>query len=63
MVFRSISEKTLSDKQINDLLTTGKTSIIKGFKSKSGKIFDAALKFDENFKVLFEFSEKKEKKQ
>jgi DNA topoisomerase-3 len=58
-VFRNISEKQLSDKQISELLTKGKTSVIKGFKSKSGKTFDAALKFDENFKVVFDFPERK----
>ena len=62
VVFRNISEKQLSDKQIANLLASGKTSVIKGFKSKSGKAFDASLKFDENFKVLFEFPEKKGKK-
>ena len=61
VVFRNKSEKQLTDKQIMDLLTSGKTSVIKGFKSKAGKTFDAALKFDENFKVVFDF-EKKGKK-
>jgi DNA topoisomerase-3 len=58
VVFRTISEKVLSDKQILELLTKGKTAVIKGFKSKAGKVFDAALKFDENYKVVFEFPEK-----
>jgi DNA topoisomerase-3 len=58
VVFRSISEKQLSDGQITDLLTKGKTSVIKGFKSKAGKAFDAALKFDENYQVVFDFSNK-----
>jgi DNA topoisomerase-3 len=58
LVFRSVSEKLLSDKQITDLLTNGKTGIIKGFKSKTGKTFDAALKFDDNFKVTYEFPER-----
>jgi DNA topoisomerase-3 len=58
-VFRNISEKQLSDGQITDLLTKGKTGIIKSFKSKSGKPFDAALKFDADFKVGFEFPERK----
>jgi DNA topoisomerase-3 len=49
----------LSDKQVNDLLTKGKTEVIKGFKSKAGKAFDAALKFDENYRVTFEFPERK----
>ncbi|GHT02913.1 DNA topoisomerase [Bacteroidia bacterium] len=59
VVFRNKSEKQLSDKQITDLLTTGKTGIIKGFKSKNGKSFDAALKFDADFQVGFEFGNKK----
>ncbi|MDR3095066.1 MAG: topoisomerase C-terminal repeat-containing protein, partial [Bacteroidales bacterium] len=59
VVFRNISEKQLSDKQITDLLANGKTGIIKGFKSKAGKPFDAALKFDENYRVTFDFGEKK----
>jgi DNA topoisomerase-3 len=58
VIFRSRSEKQLTDGQITDLLTKGKTSVIKGFKSKSGKSFDAALKFDENFQVAFDFPDK-----
>jgi len=61
LIFRTVSEKQLSDKQIADLLTIGKTGIIKGFKSKNGKSFDAVLKFDDNFRVVFDFSEKKKK--
>ncbi|MDR0602765.1 MAG: topoisomerase C-terminal repeat-containing protein, partial [Bacteroidales bacterium] len=62
IVFRNKSEKQLSDKQITDLLTKGKTGIIKGFKSKNGKSFDAALKFDSDYQVVFDFPERKEKK-
>lgn len=62
MVFRNRNEKELSDKQITDLLTTGKTSVIKGFKSKSDKSFDATLKFDVEYNVVFDFPEKKGKK-
>ena len=58
IVFRNRSEKELSDKQITDLLTKGKTGIIKGFKSKNGKSFDAALKFDADYQVIFDFMEK-----
>jgi DNA topoisomerase-3 len=55
-VFRNISEKQLSDVQITDLLTKGRTAVIKGFKSRAGKTFDAALKFDEDGRVVFDFS-------
>jgi DNA topoisomerase-3 len=66
VVFRTVSEKELSDKQILELLAKGKTAVINGFKSKAGKVFPAALKFDESFKVVFDFhvenKAKKEKK-
>jgi DNA topoisomerase-3 len=58
VVFRNISEKQLSDGQITDLLTKGKTGVIKGFKSKAGKAFNAALKMDENYRVVFDFPDK-----
>ncbi|MDR0349112.1 MAG: topoisomerase C-terminal repeat-containing protein, partial [Tannerella sp.] len=58
VVFRGISEKQLSDGQISDLLTKGKTGVIKNFKSKVGKSFNAVLKFDENYRVTFEFENK-----
>jgi DNA topoisomerase-3 len=61
-VFRTISEKQLSDKQIADLLTKSKTEVIKGFKSKAGKSFSATLKFDENFRVVYDFPPKRGKK-
>jgi predicted nuclease of restriction endonuclease-like (RecB) superfamily len=48
----------LSDKQITDLLTKGKTGIIKGFKNKGGKSFDTALKFDADYQVFFDFLER-----
>jgi DNA topoisomerase-3 len=62
VVFRGISEKQLSDKQISELLAKGKTEVIKGFKSKAGKTFSAGLKFDENWRVVFDFSENKKDK-
>jgi DNA topoisomerase-3 len=43
------------------LLSTGRTSVIKGFKTKSGKAFDTSLKFDADFQVVFDFSEKPKK--
>lgn len=58
-VFRSRSDKQLTDKQITTLLTKGKTEVIKGFKSKAGKTFDAALGLDEQYNVTFLFPDKK----
>lgn len=60
-IFRNKSDKQLTDKQITELVTTGKTGLIKGFKSKNGKVFDASLAFDGQFNVTFVFPEKKGK--
>ncbi len=57
-VFRNICNKQLTDKQITELVTKGKTSVIKGLQGKSGKTFDAALTFDAQFNVTFSFPDK-----
>lgn len=57
-VFRNICNKQLTDKQITELVTKGKTSVIKGLQGKSGKSFDAALAFDTQFNVTFSFPDK-----
>ena len=62
IVFRSKSENELTDKQITELITKGQTGIIKGFKSKAGKLFDAGLKFDEDYRVVFDFEKKGKRK-
>ena len=48
-----IAEKELTEEQVLELLNNGKTGTIRGFKSKSGKKFDACLMLDrdENGKV------------
>ncbi|MEG0473411.1 MAG: DNA topoisomerase III [Solibacillus sp.] len=46
--------KKLTEKNIKDLCTKGKTAAIKGMKSKAGKKFSAALLFDGE-KITFEF--------
>lgn len=62
-----IAGKTLSIAQIKTLLTDKKTDIIRGFKSKSGKKFDAVLKLINksadtndgvvNYSVVFDFED------
>ena len=57
-----MGEKTLNEAQVKQLLTEGRTATIRGFKSKTGKKFDAriALKKDESGKVIglkYDFSD------
>ncbi|MGE4346492.1 MAG: DNA topoisomerase 3 [Flavobacteriaceae bacterium] len=57
-VFRNKSSKDLTDGQLKDLLTKGKTGVIKGFKSREDKSFDASVTFDTEYKTVFSFSPK-----
>ncbi|MGI4729234.1 MAG: DNA topoisomerase 3 [Janthinobacterium lividum] len=47
VVWRTMAEKKLTDNQIKLSITKGKTGVLKGFKSKEGNPFDAALEFAE----------------
>ena len=58
-VFRLKASRTLSDDEIKDLLTDGHTKLLKGFKSKQGKGFDAVVAFDGDFNTTFVFPERK----
>ncbi|MBQ8821061.1 MAG: topoisomerase C-terminal repeat-containing protein [Lachnospiraceae bacterium] len=62
-----MASKDLNEAQVKELLTNGRTATIYGFKSKSGKKFDArvALSKDEEGKVTglkFDFEDLEEKK-
>ena len=58
-VFKQVAGKLLTDADITDLLTKGKTRTLNGFTSKQGKTFSAAIAFDENFNTKFVFAERK----
>lgn len=58
-VFKQIAGKLLTDADITDLLTKGKTRTLNGFTSKQGKPFSAAIAFDEDFNTKFVFAERK----
>lgn len=53
---RTIAGKNLTDTNIRKLLVNGKTSVIKGFRSREGKYFDAILSLDQEFKIRFDHS-------
>ncbi len=57
VIWREKAGKKLTDKQLISLIKTGKTELIKGFKNKEGKTFNASLKFENN-KISFEFKGK-----
>ena len=56
-VWKVKSGKRLSATQVKALLKKGYTDRIKGFKSKAGKPFEAALKLDEQNGVVFDFGD------
>lgn len=58
-VFKQVAGKLLTDSDITDLLTKGKTRTLNGFTSKQGKSFSAAIAFDEDFNTKFVFAERK----
>ena len=58
-VFKQVAGKLLTDADITDLLTKGKTRTLNGFTSRQGKSFSATIAFDENFNTKFVFAEHK----
>ena len=58
VIWKELAGKAISSAQIEKLLANGKSDLIKGFISKSGKKFDAYLVLEEN-KVNFKFPDKK----
>lgn len=60
-VFRSKGEKQLTDSQITDLVTKGRTALVKGFRSREGKTFEAYLTFDKDFRTVYGFPPRTDK--
>ena len=59
VIWKTIAGKSVSKVQASKLLTKKKTDLIKGFKSKAGKNFDANLILKPDYTVGFEFPERK----
>lgn len=57
--FRNICGVQLSTGDIENLVTKGKTALIKGMKSRSGKKFDAFIVLNEKGETSFEFNNRK----
>lgn len=52
-----IAGVTLAEEQVKILLEKGRTDTIRGFRSKNGKRFDAALKLSDKYRIEFDFTE------
>ena len=62
-VWRTVARKELTDGQLSELLTKGKTGTIRGFAKSGGGTFDAALALDDQFKTSFVFEPRNTPKQ
>ena len=60
-VFREICGTLLTEDNIRDLITTGRTPVLNGLTSKAGKKFNARLVLGEDYITFFEFENKKGK--
>ena len=56
VIWKEIAGKSISARTATSLIRNGKTSVLKGFKSKAGKKFEATLKIDDG-KVVLDFGE------
>lgn len=62
-LWRAVAGKNLTDKNLVELITNRKTSIIKGLTSKNGKKFNARIVLQDDGTTKFEFENDKFKKQ
>ena len=60
-VFREVCGILLSEDNIRDLISSGRTPILKGLTSKAGKKFNARLVLKDDYTTSFEFENKKGK--
>ena len=60
-VFREVCGTLLSEDNIRDLITTGRTPVLNGLTSKAGKKFNARLVLQDDCTTAFEFENRKGK--
>ena len=61
-VFREVCGILLSEDNIRDLISSGRTPILKGLTSKAGKNFNARLVLKDDYTTTFEFEQNKKRK-
>lgn len=59
-LWRTIAGKTVTEPMLDTLLSGGTTPVIRGFRSKAGKTFDAALRLNSESDIEFLFQDKKQ---
>jgi DNA topoisomerase III len=57
-IWKNVSGKRVTEAQAHQLLTEGRTGQLKGFKSKAGKPYSAALVLDGEHKVRLDFGQR-----
>ena len=62
-VFRDVCGIHLSEDHIRDLISSGRTPILKGLTSKAGKKFNVRLVLGEDYITSFELRTRKENKE
>ena len=60
-IFREICGILLSEDNVRDLISSGRTPVLKGLTSKAGKQFNARLVLNEDYTTSFEFENRKGK--
>ena len=61
-IFREVCGILLSEDNIRDLISSGRTPILKGLTSKAGKKFNARLALKDDYTTTFEFEQNKKRK-
>ncbi|MEZ4238875.1 MAG: topoisomerase C-terminal repeat-containing protein [Myxococcota bacterium] len=59
VVFGTMAKRKIGPRAVKQLLTDGRSAVLKGFKSKAGRSFDAGLRWDDEAgKVAFWFPDR-----
>lgn len=63
VVWKEIAGKKISPAQVKSLLKNGRTGVIRGFRSRAGKTFSAALTLNSEGKIVFSFARNSREKE
>ena len=63
VIGKRIAKRPLSKRSVQQLLTQGRTPVLKRFKSKKGKLFEASLALEDDGRVRFVFPDRGQRSQ